>query len=1080
MSNSPFDAWRKLSAEQRDRLDRICDEFEERFERGDEGRFDIDLEALTESARQIYVQEIVTVDAELRRQRGEQPSAGEYKKQFPSYGAAITLALEVSEAPSAPDREQAVAPVVDRYRLLEKVGEGGMGVVYLAEQREPVRRRVALKFMQPRGGLPSLDDRQVREIVGRFESERQALALLDHPGIAKLYDAGTTRDGLPYFAMEFVPGIPIAKYCDEHKLGIEERLQLFVQVCEALQHAHQRGIIHRDVKPGNILVHTAENEAQVKIIDFGLARASNQRLTEKTMYTEFGRIVGTLAYMSPEQASTTQEGIDHRTDVYALGVVLYEILVGHLPIELDVESIAYDEAVRRIREEDPITPSTRWSRLNAERTSKLASDRKISSPHFAGELRGEIDWICMKALEKDRGRRYASASQFGDDIKRYLASEPVLARPAGPIYRLQKYARRNRTAFLTTSAVLVTFAAGLVVSVWFAVKSHGNAIEAEKNLTRAEKSEETVRSQLSEVMRLSDVKNLADYRAEADHLWPASSTNADRLKDWIASAKELRANLDKHRETLGALRAKALPYLDADRERDRSGAPASTKLVAEKQLLSEQREALAALEAGGSSSDERRAATLALEIENRNKRVAELEKQASQRRTWRFEDAQDAWWHETLASLVEDLDSFDETIAAVEKRFEFAQAVRRRTIEEKKELWDRAIASIRFECPTYGGLSIQPQEGLIPIGQDPDTKFWEFAHLQSGDVPTRGDDGRLVLSESMGIVLVLLPGGSFLMGADRPRLGIALQAEQNLCRVKSVTKGSLAETIGIQVDDIIEKIDSQPVFSREEFLRVVSEFATAREFDVTIRRGADQLVLSGTVGPNVDPEVVAADKPAHLVSLEPFLLSKFEMTQSQWQRFTGENPSYYGPQTSISPSHSLLNPVEQVTWFECDEVLRRLDLTLATDAQWEYAARGGTSTVWWAGSERESLLGNINIADQSAARIDAPWPTIGDWPEFEDGYPVHAPAGTFPPNPFGLHEILGNVFEWCQDRAAPYSNPTRATDGLRRRAESEKRVLRGGGYGQTVFFTRSASREPTVPTFRGNMIGVRPARLLER
>ena len=342
---------------------------------------------------------------------------------------------------------------VGPFKLLSILGEGAFGIVYLAEQSQPVRRLVALKVIKP-----GMDTRQV---VARFEAERQALALLNHPNVAKVYEAGTTEGGRAYFAMEHVQGVPITEYCDRHKLSVKERLGLFQQVCRGIHHAHLKGIIHRDLKPSNILVAAADEGPLVKVIDFGVAKATNQRLTEKTLYTEVGRAIGTPGYMSPEQADLTAEDVDSRTDIYSLGVLLYELLTGELP--LDSESLrkaGFDEIVRRIREEEPPTPSTRLRRLNLEKTSKLASQRRTNPVTLGHTLRGDLDWITMKALEKERERRYHAASELAADIARYLNNEPVLAGPPSNWYVLKKMLQRHRTQVTVAGAsVLVLIVA---------------------------------------------------------------------------------------------------------------------------------------------------------------------------------------------------------------------------------------------------------------------------------------------------------------------------------------------------------------------------------------------------------------------------------------------------------------------------------------------------------------------------------------------------------------------------------------------------------------------------------------------
>jgi eukaryotic-like serine/threonine-protein kinase len=339
---------------------------------------------------------------------------------------------------------------IGAFRLLQKIGEGGLGEVWLAEQKQPVRRRVALKLIK--AGMDT------REVIARFESERQALALMDHPAIAKVFDGGSTPEGRPYFAMEYVPGIPITDYCDKHKLGIEERLELFIHVCEGVQHAHQKAVIHRDLKPSNILITEVDGNPTPKIIDFGIAKATSQRFTEETMLTRVGAIIGTPEYMSPEQADSAGEDIDTRTDVYSLGVVLYELLVGSLP--LDFTKLSYAELLDRLREQDAPRPSTK-AQTSGDNSTIVARNRRVDPPTLCRQLRGDLDAITLKALEKERSRRYATPTELAADIGRYLRHEPVQARPATPGYRARKYIRRHRLGMTVAAAgvlVLVSFA----------------------------------------------------------------------------------------------------------------------------------------------------------------------------------------------------------------------------------------------------------------------------------------------------------------------------------------------------------------------------------------------------------------------------------------------------------------------------------------------------------------------------------------------------------------------------------------------------------------------------------------------
>jgi tetratricopeptide (TPR) repeat protein len=383
---------------------------------------------------------------------------------------------------------------IDRYKLLQQLGEGGCGVVYMAEQEEPVRRRVALKVIKL--GMDT------REVIARFEAERQALALMDHPNIAKVLDAGATAAGRPYFVMELVRGVRITEYCDQHNLPTRERLGLFIKVCQAIQHAHQKGIIHRDIKPSNILVTVNDGVAVPKVIDFGIAKATEGRLTDKTLFTAFQQFMGTPAYMSPEQAEMTSLDIDTRSDIYSLGVLLYELLTGKTPFDARELLAAGLDALRRtIREQEPPRPSTRLSTLLAADQTEIARCRHTDPPRLMNLLRGELDWIVMKALEKDRTRRYETANGFALDIRRYLADEPVTAAAPSAVYRFGKFARRNKAALSVAAAIAFILVIATAASTWQAI--------------RATKAEELVKKRVLEVAAERDAKDKARRESEA-------------------------------------------------------------------------------------------------------------------------------------------------------------------------------------------------------------------------------------------------------------------------------------------------------------------------------------------------------------------------------------------------------------------------------------------------------------------------------------------------------------------------------------------------------------------------------------
>ncbi len=711
------------------------------------------------------------------------------------------------------------------FRLIRRLGAGGMGVVYLAVQ-ESLGRQVALKVLR-------LERAGSFEAETRFRREVGTISELSHPNIVTVYGSGEAK-GIRYFAMELVPGKGLDDVLREassrgEMIPTARILDWTRDIADALDYAHQAGIIHRDVKPSNIRI---TPEGRPVLLDFGVAHH-----TDLASLTLTGEFRGTPHYASPEQVNAKRREIDARTDLYSLGVTLYEAVTGRVPFEGETT----EQVFHQILEKEPVPPY----RLNSE-------------------IPRDLETVILKAMEKDPERRYQTMADFAGDLQRILNGEMILAKPASFATKIWKRIRRN-PAVSTAVGVALAAIAALAVSIplYFAQEKRSRILAENRLLSR--------------------------LQSEAEKLWPAHPEKVAGMEAWLKEAAALAGRLETYRLALEDLRAEALP--------------------------------------GNRESPEHR--------------------------TWTFDDESMQSRHDTLAELVDGLEAFTDaetgTLKSIEGLLAFTRTVCAESAGKHKKDWDRAIASIasRAECPRYDGLVLKPIFGLVPVGRDPESGLWEFAHPRTGSAPERGPNGRLLLREGSGLVFVLVPGGRFDMGAVKP--------------------------------------------------------------------GPDH----PPGGSNVDPYAKPNEGPVHPVTLEPFFLSKYEMTQGQWLRFTALNPSLYGPDCWFGgKQHSLLHPVENVSREEAGRVLFRLGLRLPYEAEWEYAARAGTTTVWWTGDAKESLVGAANLKDLSYTKhMGISEGSFEKW--LDDGYVTHAPVDSYRPNPFGFHNMYGNVYEWCEDTWHP-------------------------------------------------------------
>lgn len=809
--------------------------------------------------------------------------------------AALTEALQPEAAVDAATRsrlERLAAPerARERYRWLGDVGRGGMGVVTRVFDHD-LGRELALKTVR---------DTNARSLQ-RFLREARIAAQLEHPGILPVHDVGVDAEGRVFFTMPLVRGRTLTEVLELAREGREgwsltALVEVVVKVCDALAFAHARGVVHRDVKPANILV---GRFGEAYVTDWGLARRAdepdepvtagedeNAPLANAPLETARGAVLGTVNYMAPEQARGEMERISPRSDIYSLGAILFHALSGHMPHEGVDERLALERARR---------------------------GQQRSLAELAPDAPDELVSICEKAMASEPVDRYRDCTAMAEDLRAFVAGRVVRAHERGALPEFRKWFARNRAVALLALLAVSGVVGGL-----------GAALLVEARAGR-------------EILRLSDAQRLAALEDRARSLWPALPERVPELERWIADAQLLLANFSVHERALAKLRSQA-------REND-----------------------------------------------------------LAQRFT--FADAADQWRHDTLAQLVDALQRWraPETerslLSDVEARLAFARDIERESLVDAAPLWSEAVDAIA-NSPRYAGLRITPQLGLVPLGTDPVSGLWEFAHLASGAPPTRDVSGVLALQDASALVFVLVPAGEFAMGSVLP-----VQARDATPRVESG-----AESAAV---DLLARADEGPVVR---------------------------------------------------LQLPAFFVSKFELTWSQWKRIGGAVP-----RAVVLAGASARHPASTIAWDEAHDALARVALTLPTEAQWEYAARAGTTTRFWCGREAGSLNGRVN----------AGWGSDG-LALHEGDRPAAIDVDRLAPNPWGLLHVAGNVAEWIEDEYAPDTfGPRRPSDGGRAANGSGLRLVRGGAFDSSPRDLRSAARRAVAAGARGADIGVRPARRID-